>query len=378
MRILIVSEFFPRGKDLKFSGGVEARNFYLAKYLAKKHQILILTRRLKGTKEKEKIFNFQIFRVGAPSDYSASTGDFLGRLRFIISAVNYGKKLEFDIVEGTNYLTHLLARILGLNKNRPVVAWYPDVWLGRWLKIVGVFGIIGEILERINLALGFNATIVISKEVFNRLKPSVKNLYLIPCGIEFSEFKKLHRKFPEPTIISISRLTGYKNLRTLLLAFAHLSTNIKKARLIIIGQGPELKNLKNLAKNLKIAAKVTFLSELKRKDLIGLIASSHVFSLPSLVEGFGISTIEAAAAGLPDVISDTPTHREVTKNGQGGFLVDPQSPLAYSQKLEKLLTNKALYLKKSKEARNLAKNYNWQDIANKTEKVYQLVIKRKQ
>ncbi len=378
MKILIISEFFPTGKDLKFSGGVESRNFYLAKYLSKKHKVSILTRRLYGTKKREKIYGFDVFRVGPSVQYSASFGDLLGRVRFVVAAINYGKKLEFEIVEGTNYLTHFIAKILGIRCGKPTVAWYPDLWLGRWVKITGLMGIFGEILERINLALGFSAYIAISKEVFKKLRPYSKNLHLVLCGVEFSEFKKNHRKFPNPTIISISRLTKYKNLNVLLFAFAHLSTKLKGVRLIIVGAGPELKKLKEITKNLKIHSKVTFLSNLERKRLINLIASSHIFSLPSFVEGFGIATIEAAAAGLPYVISDIPTHREVTKNGLGGFLVEPKSPLAYSQKLEKLLTNKALYLKKSKEARNLAKNYNWLEIARRTEKVYQLLVKAKQ
>ena len=44
----MISEFFPTGKDLRFTGGVEARTFYIAKYLSKNHKIPILTTRLKG------------------------------------------------------------------------------------------------------------------------------------------------------------------------------------------------------------------------------------------------------------------------------------------------------------------------------------------
>ena len=50
MKILIVSEFFSDSKGITFTGGVESRNFYIAKNLAKKHKFTILTTRLKETK----------------------------------------------------------------------------------------------------------------------------------------------------------------------------------------------------------------------------------------------------------------------------------------------------------------------------------------
>ena len=101
-----------------------------------------------------------------------------------------------------------------------------------------------------------------------------------------------------------------------------------------------------------------------------MIKSSHVFSLPSLVEGFGIVVVEAAASGLPYVISDIPTFKEITKNGKGGFLVNPCDPLSFSKKILDLMSRQLLYRKKSQEGLLLAKNYLWQEIAKRTEKTY--------
>ena len=145
--------------------------------------------------------------------------------------------------------------------------------------------------------------------------------------------------------------------------------------MIIIGSGPEEKNLKNLVRALNVSSKVKFLSNLARSQLISLYKSSHIFCLPSLVEGFGIATIEAAAAGLPYVNSDILIQKEVTRNGQGGFLVDPKKPLAFSQKFYKLLTEHYLYQEKSTQAKHLSANYQWQVIAQKTESVYSTIIR---
>jgi len=381
MKILLVTEFFPTGKDLRFSGGVEARTFFLAKHLAKRHRVYVICSRQKGSSKVERMYGFVVYRVGPVTRYTSGAprlSDVINRIRSIKSAISFGQQLKVDVVDGGNFLDHFVAKQISLANKKPVIFWYPDVFLGKWISTSGfVGGILGSALERINLHRSADRFIAISKNTANKLaRTSVpKNrVKVIPCGIDDDEFETAVTKFQTPKIICVSRLVNYKNLKTLIYAFAHLTTQIKELRLIIIGSGPELKNLKNLAYALNVGNKVRFLSNLPREKLITLLKSSHIFSLPSLVEGFGISTIEAAAAGLPYVNSDIPTIREITRNGRGGFLVNPDEPLAFSKKFHELLTNKKLYQDKSNEAKELSKNYSWEKIAVETEKVYKNLI----
>ena len=371
MRILLICEFFPTGKDLRFSGGVEARTFFVAKYLSKKHKITVLASRTIGTPTKERISGFDVYRVGPPRDYTASVGHLISRLIFVKNAIKFANGLDLDIVDGGNYIAHFIAKRIAKAKKIPAVAWYPDVWLGEWFRNAGIYGIFGEILERYNLRSNFDSYIAISQHTANKLNRFVKKkTKIIYCGVDKNEFVGNLKKFKDPTIICVSRLAKYKNIKTLILAFAHLHLTIKNANLIIVGTGPEENNLKDLAKSLKISASVKFLSNLPRKELINLYKSSHIFSLPSIVEGFGIATIEAAAAGLPYVNSNIPIQKEITKNGQGGFLVEPFSALSYSQKLHLLIKNNSIYIQKSKQSQKLAGLYSWQKIAEETENVY--------
>lgn len=378
MKILLITEFFPTGKDLKFSGGVEARTFFVAKGLAQKHEVTVLASRTEKVPKKEKIFGFTIIRVGPERNYTASVGHLVSRILFIKNATEVGKSLNVEIVDGGNYIAHLIARNIGNYKKIPVVAWYPDVWLKNWIKNAGLYGIFGEILESYNLRSRFDAYIAISKETLKKLQRFFKSrVNLIYCGVNREEFKKNEIKFKEPVILCISRLAKYKNIKTLIFAFAHLSTKVRNTNLIIVGQGPEFKNLKALTKSLKIEKRIKFLSNLPRSQLISLYKKSHIFSLPSIVEGFGIATIEAAAAGLPYVNSDIPVQREITKNGKGGYLVDPQNSVAFSDKLYTLIKNQDLYKRKSQEARSLAANYDWDNIVKQTEKVYMSLLKNR-
>ncbi|MDP2649733.1 MAG: glycosyltransferase family 4 protein [bacterium] len=375
MKILFITEFFPTGKDLKFSGGVEARNFFLAKNLAKKHKVYVLTSKLPGTKKREKLSSFEVFRVGNIRSYDATANNVIQRIKFIISAIKFANTLDIDLVDSSNFVTHFAAKIVSFRKKIPHIAWYPDVWIGSWIKIAGISGVLGEILERTNLLLGANAYIAISKETASKLKKNTnRKVYVIACGVDQKEFAKTSPKFKNNTIICISRLAKYKNIRTLIIAFAHLSTKVKNVKLLIVGVGPEGNSLKELTKTLNIKNKVNFLSNLSRRELVEKIKSSHIFSLPSFVEGFGIATIEACAAGIPYVNSNIPTQKEITQNGVGGFLVDPDEPMEFSEKFQQLLKNKKLYSKKSKEAKKLAIRYNWEEISRETEKIYEKII----
>ena len=376
MKILLVTEFFPTGRDLRFSGGVEARTYYVAKHLTKNHQVSVLASVSPGTKSREKLSNIDVFRVGPARNYSASVGHLISRIKFIKNAIEFGSGINADIVEGGNYISHFIAKSIAQRKKIPAVAWYPDVWLGDWIKNATFYGVFGEILERYNLFRGFDAYIAISKKTQTLLSKYTKTkVHLIYCGVDYQEFFKRGNKFQKPVILCISRLASYKNIKTLVLAFANLSRSLPNIDLQIVGEGPEEKNLKNLVGNLKIKSKVKFHSNLPRKDLIALIKSSYVFCLPSKVEGFGIVTIEAASAGIPYVNSNIPVHVEVTKRGMGGFLADPDSPIDFSNKLSKLLSNKQLYLRKSQQARQLSKIYDWSQIAYQTEQVYKNIFK---
>src|SRR3989344_4819008 len=145
MKILFVTEFFPTGKDLRFSGGVEARTYYVAKHLTKNHQVSVLASLSPGTKKTEKLSNINVFRVGPARNYSASVGHLISRFKFIRKAIEYGVSIDADIIEGGNYISHFIAKSIAQRKNIPAVAWYPDVWLGDWVKNAKFYGIFGEI-----------------------------------------------------------------------------------------------------------------------------------------------------------------------------------------------------------------------------------------
>ncbi len=161
----------------------------------------------------------------------------------------------------------------------------------------------------------------------------------------------------------VSRLLKYKNIDDLLA----ISKDLKVA---IVGQGPEEKYLRQMAsKNVRFYGFVK-----KHDDVKKVMASSRIFCHPSTVEGFGIVVIEAMSLGIPVVVADIPVMREITHNGQGVLFFEPKNRRSLALKIQMLLTDKKLYSQKVLEAKKLAKEYSWEQIAAQTEKVYKSLL----
>ena len=98
----------------------------------------------------------------------------------------------------------------------------------------------------------------------------------------------------------VGRLTKTKNQLFLLSLFSLM--NLDNAILVLIGQGPLEKRLKQKAKKLCIEEKVVFLGQ--KNDIENWYQAMDVFVLPSLYEGFGMALIEAQDSNLPCIASN--------------------------------------------------------------------------
>ena len=116
----------------------------------------------------------------------------------------------------------------------------------------------------------------------------------------------------------------------------------------------------------------------EHKDVIKTLKKSHIFCLPSILEGFGIVLAEAMVSKTPYVCSDIEVLKEVTENGKGGLIFKNQNPKDLANKLLFLLKNKELYKQKTEEGTKLVKKYDWKIIAQSIDLEYQDLINKNQ
>ncbi len=384
MNVLLLTEYFPASLKGEITGGVESRVFNIAKGLAKKHKVRIMTSWRNNLKRHEFFENIEVIRVGPEHKYS-NYGGFVSRLLFARAVCKKGASLEnVELVHGFNFTTYLPAYKIAKKIDKKVVITYHETWVNEWIKNKGlVSGFPYELYERFLLKLDYDSIISVSEFTKKRLIRAgihKKKIEVIPNGIDFSYLNNLKsKKYNSPTICFVGRLVKTKNVEVLINAIKIIKARIPDIKCKIIGKGPEENKLKNLVKRLNLVNTIEFLGFLPNyEDVVKTLRSSHIFCFPSTVEGFGIVMIESMALKTPYVCSDIPVLKEITQNGKGGEIFKKNESNDLAKKVLSLLTNKKEYRKKQKEAEELAKKYDWKTVVKMVEKRYEKVIKTKQ
>jgi glycosyltransferase involved in cell wall biosynthesis len=139
-----------------------------------------------------------------------------------------------------------------------------------------------------------------------------------------------------PTIAVVARFSPQKDQALFIRALSEIDP---PARAVFVGDGPTRASLEAEACRLKVRDRVQFLGE--RRDVAAILASAHVFALPTKWEGFPLSVLEAMRAGLPVVASNVGGVSEALANGVTGFLVPCGNSAAFRSGLSVLIENPA-------------------------------------
>lgn len=135
----------------------------------------------------------------------------------------------------------------------------------------------------------------------------------IPNGVKIPEKSLIKKK--EFDLIFVGRLVSWKNVDLLIQLTAEL-----KLKTIIIGGGTETTKLKSLASSL--GADCLFTGELDKAAVLDYMNRSKLFVLFSQYEGLSFALLEAMAAGLPTLVSNTPGNMAVVTDNQDSIVVD--------------------------------------------------------
>ncbi len=111
-----------------------------------------------------------------------------------------------------------------------------------------------------------------------------------------------------------------------------------------------------------------------RKEIIKMYRSADVFVMPSYREGLPLTLFEAMASGLPIVASSVNGIPYEMKDVENGYLLNYSNNKGFKEKIISLLESKKLRKKISKNNLSKAKNYDWDKISRKTEKLYNETI----
>ena len=123
-------------------------------------------------------------------------------------------------------------------------------------------------------------------------------------------------------------------------AIAACAASVPQIRLVVIGGGDRETELRDLARELGIDSRTTFLGI--RRDVPDLLPGLDVACLSSVHEGVPITLIEAMAAGLPIVATDCGSVRDMVEDGEQGFVVPVGDVENFADRLQRLAHARAV------------------------------------
>jgi glycosyltransferase involved in cell wall biosynthesis len=180
-------------------------------------------------------------------------------------------------------------------------------------------------------------------------------------------------------VLTVSRLISWKGHKNLLEAMAMAQKKNNNIKLLVVGYGPEEKNILESIKKLGLEKSVIFLGP--RRDALEIMAVSDIFSSVLAYpkdfnsESVGVSALEAMAIPLAVIIGQYPGRENNIKDRDNVLIVEPNNPVELAEAIIKLVNDKDFRKKISNNSRNLIKkNYSWDYLGSLYEHLYNLLI----
>ena len=203
-------------------------------------------------------------------------------------------------------------------------------------------------------------------------------LVTIPNGID-PAFVSASDARVRGRIVYVGRLSAAKAIDKVITLVAAIAREFGEVELIIAGpdENDTSRALQRHSDALGIASRVRIVGELPLSELATLVAGSHLFISAAPHEGFGITTVEAMAAGTPVLVTRTGIHEQVVRPGENGWFWSGQPDGEAAATLrEALLLADARLDAMQIAARKSASNFNWKQTTEKYERVLESAYRK--
>ena len=384
MRIGIFTDTY-----LPYVSGLVTSELMLKESLEKMgHEVYIVTANLEEMKYEYDKENKIIYIPGVPTKiYDTRLTAF-----YSLPAINQIRKWKLDIIHTqTEFGIGTFGRIVSKQLDIPLVHTYHTMYEDYVYYLTkGYFKKsskkLVEYLTRFYCDTTVSQLIVPTKKIYTLFKEKYnpdEKINIIPTGMDIERFidvdidivNKLKKKYKlEDSFVigSVSRLANEKSVDKLIIEFSKLSKKINNIKLLIVGDGPEKKELKELVKQLDIESKVIFVGKVPIEKVQYYYKLMNIFTTFSTTETQGLTVLEAMSSSIP-VIAINDESFNVILNDKNGYLFNKYSE--FNDYIIKIYNDNNLYNKLSKGALKIANENSKEAFGKKVYDVYLDVIK---
>jgi len=387
MRIGLFTDTYP-----PFINGVSTSVLMLKQGLEKLgHEVYVVTVNDESFsyKEEDGVLKIPSFPIGLMNFRQSGI--------YPLKALKIIKKWKLDIIHShTEFSIGTFARLISKQLNIPLVHTYHTMYEEYIYYITkGYFDSASKkLVEYLTLFLcdkTIDELIVPTekaKELFKDKYKVKRDVYVIPSGIDTTRFykenidkneiinlkKDLGLKKTDFIVLYVGRIAKEKSIDFLINNFNSVLKQIPKAKMIIVGDGPDIKDLIDLAKKEGLENKIIFAGKAPWTDVPKYYSLCDVFVTASKTETQGLTVMEAMGASKPVVaIRDESFELMITDKKDGLFFDDEKS---YVDMIYEVYKNKKLRDEISFNARLTADKYSPYNYAKNVLKVYEKVISK--
>ncbi len=390
MRIGIFTESY-----IPLVNGVTTSVVNLQKALEKKgHTVYIVTVNMDALKYEYEYEN-NVLRI--PS-FPIHSYDYRLTSIYPIKAINIIKKMNLDIIHTNVEATiGMFARFISKQFSIPLVHTYHTMWkdythyVSKGKKILDVPA--KEAVKYLSIIFGDKTAtelIVPSRKIYNLFKDKykvTKNIHIVPTGLDVEKYykenysitdlkkyrKKLGISRKDFIIITVGRLANEKSVDFLIKNHKKIVERNSNAKLLIVGDGPDINKLKDLAVNLNIKNNVIFAGKVPLNEVGYYYNIANMFVSASKTETQGLTIIEAMASGLPLVTVNDESFVDSVIDDLDGYLFNNAEE--YVKSVTKIMNDKKLCLRLSNQSRILSDSKSSTYFADRVLHVYDVAIK---
>lgn len=237
----------------------------------------------------------------------------------------------------------------------------------------------GKILKKFIISR-VDCLTVVSKALQTEVRKMIPkdNIFVCPMGIDTNQFSPGNRDLSLKKELGVSGefllfvggCVEQKGIRYLVEAMTEICRDYPRCKLVVIGSGGLLEEMKSMAKKAALEKNICFPGYIEHDKLPRYFATADIFILPSLSEGYSLVVREALSSGTPAIVTALPVFA-ADKAKKLLEIVPSQDAHSIAQKVKYMLQNMGKYKKEKENMHQFAvENYDWIKVEKKYAEIF--------